>query len=491
MVFRLASAVSGVALVLLAGAACSSPKDPSTADQATSVAAVTAPGGAALLVNEVLANEPGAATSGEMIELVNTSAVAIDLTGFTISDGVTVRHTFGATTLGAGRALAIFGGAAGVPAGLTNAVASSTGSLSLGNGGDTVTLRDAGGVVVDAVTYDATLASSDGVSFNRNVDGSPAATAWALHTTLAAALASPGKRTDGADFTPQSPPPDAGAPDSAGDSAPDSAPPDAGPNAGDTGPLRIVAGNLSTGTQQSYDPGEGIRILQALKPDVALLQELNYGAGDDASVRAFVDAAFGTSYQYVREPGVQIPNGVVSRYPILSAGVWDDPQVTNRDFTWARIDIPGARDLWAVSVHLLTSNAAARGAEATALVGYLQSNVPAGDYVAIGGDLNTGDPALLGILAAVVDVNASVPDDQFGNVNTNASRGKHYDWVLVNAGLEAYQRPTRVGSVERPNGLVFDTRSFSPITDAPPARATDSAGVAMQHMAIVKDFFVQ
>jgi len=36
---------------------------------------------------------------------------------------------------------------------------------------------------------------------------------------------------------------------------------------------------------------------------------------------------------------------------IVEAGEWDDPRVGNRDFAWARIDIPGPVDLWAVSVH--------------------------------------------------------------------------------------------------------------------------------------------
>ena len=44
-----------------------------------------------------------------------------------------------------GQAQLVFGGAAGIPPGLTNAVAASTGTLSLNNGGDTVRVDDAGG----------------------------------------------------------------------------------------------------------------------------------------------------------------------------------------------------------------------------------------------------------------------------------------------------------------------------------------------------------
>src|SRR5689334_14110649 len=45
----------------------------------------------------------------------------------------------------------------------------------------------------------------------------------------------------------------------------------------DGGVLRVVASNLSSGPKQSYDPGEGIRLLKGLRPDVALIQEMNYG----------------------------------------------------------------------------------------------------------------------------------------------------------------------------------------------------------------------
>ena len=73
-----------------------------------------------------------------------------------------------------------------------------------------------------------------------------------------------------------------------------------------------------------------------------------------------------TNIIYVRGTG-QIPNAVVSRYPILDGGHWADPKANNRDFAWARIDIPGPVDLWAISVHLLTSGSSKRKAEASEL----------------------------------------------------------------------------------------------------------------------------
>src|SRR5437016_2634656 len=56
--------------------------------------------------------------------------------------------------------------------------------------------------------------------------------------------------------------------------------------------IRLVAGNLSSGTKSSWDGGEGIRLLKALHPDVAMIQEVNYGQNAPSDIRAFVDAAF-------------------------------------------------------------------------------------------------------------------------------------------------------------------------------------------------------
>jgi len=123
---------------------------------------------------------------------------------------------------------------------------------------------------------------------------------------------------------------------------------------------------------QSYeDPG--IRIFQGLKPDVACLQEFNYASG----ARALVDAAFSTGhYYYVETDGEQIPNGIISKYPILSSGQWVDPYVSNRDMAWAIIDIPGTQNLHVVSVHFLTTGATERNQQATYLKGCIQTNWP-------------------------------------------------------------------------------------------------------------------
>ncbi|HEY8074151.1 MAG TPA: endonuclease/exonuclease/phosphatase family protein [Labilithrix sp.] len=253
--------------------------------------------------------------------------------------------------------------------------------------------------------------------------------------------------------------------------------------------IRIVSGNLSSGANQSYDPGEGIRIFRALAPDVALVQETNFGDGSDAAVRSFVDQAFGTSYDVHRETGASIPNAVVTRFPILAKGTWVDPGATGtRSFVWARIDLPGTREILAVSVHLKSSNkdAATRATEAQALADAIRAQATPGDALVIGGDLNTEDTGetCLATLSAIVDTSAPYPADSLGNSFTNQPRNAHYDWVLVDPMLRKSEVAPTLAGTTFPTGAVFDTR----ILTVAPALGGDSAAVGMQHMAVARDF---
>lgn len=306
--------------------------------------------------------------------------------------------------------------------------------------------------------------------------------------------------------------PDAGTPD-AGDvdaGTPDAGPPDAGFDAGvrpDAGPdgcllstgvgapfrVRAVAANLTSGNFQSWDPGHGQRILQGLQPDVVLIQEFNYGANTPAEVRGFVDAVCGTSCSYVRGATGSIPNGVISRWPIVASGDWADPRVGNRAFTWAYIDLPGPRDLWAVSLHLLTANANERNLEAQSLLTRLNANIPAADFLLVGGDFNTDSRTenCVSTLGQRTVTAGPHPQDQDGVTGTNASRSKPYDWVLASRCLQKDQVPVEIGAQQFDAGLVFDSRVYTPLTDVSPVLQSDSAASQMQHMAVVKDFLVQ
>ena len=171
---------------------------PSDVSDAPFTIATQAPA-AQVFLNEILANEAGSSTAGELVEVVNGGSGAADLSGWTLSDATGVRHVFaGGTVLAAGTAIVVFGGASAIPAALTNAVAASTGALGLGNSGDTVTLASPAGTV-DHFTYPSSLSSSDGVSMNRDPDGS-ATGSFVLHTQLSSRQSSPGTRVDGSAF---------------------------------------------------------------------------------------------------------------------------------------------------------------------------------------------------------------------------------------------------------------------------------------------------
>ncbi|CAN5342165.1 hypothetical protein BH09SUM1_BH09SUM1_23000 [soil metagenome] len=259
--------------------------------------------------------------------------------------------------------------------------------------------------------------------------------------------------------------------------------------------VRLVAGNLSTGNFQSYDNGEGARIFKGLKPDVAMIQEFNYGDNSPAVLDGWVTSTFGANAHYKRGMTAQIPNGVISAtYPIIESGEWTDPQVDNRDFVWARIDIPGDHNLWAISVHMLTT-ASKRPPEGVAIHDFIVARVPAEDYVVIGGDFNTKSrtETILNNISSVVVIAGPYPTDGRGlssSENTNASRAEPYDLVLVESDLNAFQVPVLIGAKSFTGGLVFDSRVYTPLADVAPVLSGDSGAPSMQHMAIVKDFMI-
>jgi hypothetical protein len=153
-----------------------------------------------IIVNEILANEPGTNTAGEFVELVNVGSASVDISGWTLWDATAVRHTFASgTVLAPGKARVVFGAASGIPSGTSNAVAASTGGLNLGNTTDTVTVKNAAGTSIDTFAYPSSLAGADGVSMNRSPDASAGA-GFVLHNSLSSFTSSPGKRANGTAF---------------------------------------------------------------------------------------------------------------------------------------------------------------------------------------------------------------------------------------------------------------------------------------------------
>jgi endonuclease/exonuclease/phosphatase family metal-dependent hydrolase len=294
---------------------------------------------------------------------------------------------------------------------------------------------------------------------------------------------------------------DAGFPSDAGTGTDAGFPSDAGTDGGTPPPafatIRIMASNLTSGNNQSYDLGHGTRLMQGVTPDIILIQEFDYGNNSTATIRQYVTDNFGASFHYYRESQASdgIPNGIISRFPIIASGEWTDTNVPDRDYAWARIDIPGPKDLWAVSVHLWSGGGATgRNREAGELVSYIQANVPDGDYLVIGGDYNTDNhtESCLSTLSQVVAYSSAGPHpaDHNNNTGTNASRAKPYDRVLADGDLNAYRVPTVIGSRTFPNGLVLDSRIYTPLSEIAPVQSGDSAATNMQHMGVVRDFRV-
>ncbi|HEV3049409.1 MAG TPA: lamin tail domain-containing protein, partial [Longimicrobium sp.] len=166
-------------------------------DAAFTITVPTTP--AQVILNEIMANEPGSDVTKEFVEIVNVGGTSIGIGGWTLSDAAGVKHTFAAgTTLAAGKAIVVYGGSAGIPTGLTNAVAASTGTLALGNSGDSVILKN-GTTTVTSYAYPSSLSGTDGVSMNRSPDVS-ATGSWVLHTAISSLTSSGGKRANGTAF---------------------------------------------------------------------------------------------------------------------------------------------------------------------------------------------------------------------------------------------------------------------------------------------------
>ncbi len=256
--------------------------------------------------------------------------------------------------------------------------------------------------------------------------------------------------------------------------------------------VRVMAANLN-GNTQSYQPF-ALRIFQGLKPDIVAIQEFNYSNNTPVDFRAMLDAAFGTDFVYYREPYTangDIPNGIISHYPIIAAGSWTDTVMSspNRGFAWAQIDVPGTNDMYVVSVHLLTSSAGNRAAEAANLKTLMQANFPTNAWIVLAGDFNT-DSRTETAITTFNDYLADfpVPVDDLDNSDTSANRNRPHDYVLPSLSFTNLEAATIFSTHNYPNGLVFDSRVYPDLSDFSPVQSADS-GLA-QHMAVMKDFTI-
>ena len=258
--------------------------------------------------------------------------------------------------------------------------------------------------------------------------------------------------------------------------------------------IKVMTANLTdrtTNGQYRYI-GTSDRIFKALQPDVVAMQEFLV---TNASRRAYVDTVFGTNFYFAVESYVEgdLPNGIISRWPITASGEWADSNVSYRDFEWATINLPGTQELHVVSVHLQSGDGeeATRKKEAVFLTNQIRkANWPATDFIVIAGDFNTpnrNDDSLLAISNVVSD--SHQPADQAGDKDTNLTRGAPYDYILPSHLLNAKHVSLTIGGFTFPEGMVFDSRVWNP--PPAPAQTNDSAGMGgtnMQHMAVMKQF---
>lgn len=165
-----------------------------------------------LVINEIHA-DPAADLSGdanrdgtrdssadEFVEIVNSSGPDLDISGWTLSDGVGVRHTFPeGSIVGGNCAVVVFGG--NTPTGIFgNSLVqiASSGTLGFNNGGDSLTIDNGSGTL--SVSYGSEGGSDQSITLDPDVTGSPP---FVRHTEAAGSggsLFSPGTEVNGAQF---------------------------------------------------------------------------------------------------------------------------------------------------------------------------------------------------------------------------------------------------------------------------------------------------
>ncbi|MBT8069663.1 MAG: lamin tail domain-containing protein [Gammaproteobacteria bacterium] len=166
-----------------------------------------------LVINEIHADPDGSldgdangdgtrdATDDEFVEIVNNDVVDLDISGWTLADSRSVRHTFPAGTVVAqGCSIVVFGG--GTPTGSFGkslVQTASSGALGLNNGGDSVILNDGANDVV-ITGYGSDGGDNQSLTLDPDVIGSEPRVKHSLATGSGGALFSPGTKIDGSQF---------------------------------------------------------------------------------------------------------------------------------------------------------------------------------------------------------------------------------------------------------------------------------------------------
>lgn len=109
-----------------------------------------------ILINEIMYNPPAANTGGEFVEIYNRGSTAVDVSNWQLEDSTQVMFTLPpASTIPAGGCLVLYDDVAAVAFyGLNPAFSFGPYTGGLDGGGERIALKNAGGVVIDEVTYD-------------------------------------------------------------------------------------------------------------------------------------------------------------------------------------------------------------------------------------------------------------------------------------------------------------------------------------------------
>src|SRR5690606_10197452 len=121
----------------------------------------------------------------------------------------------------------------------------------------------------------------------------------------------------------------------------------------------------------------------------------------------------------------------------------------------------------------------------------IASNFPSNAWIVVAGDMNLysdSEDAIQKFKTFLSD--SPVPVDQNGDGDTNSGRNERYDRVLPSFSLNSNRVATVIVSRTLSNGLVFDSRVYTPLSEVAPVSLGDSGACGMQHMGVVKDFII-
>ena len=147
------------------------------------------------------------ASEDEFVEIVNNSGGSLDISGWTLADSFSVRHTFPPGTVVLDQcSVLVFGG--GTPTGFFGGSLvqiASTGLIGLNNGGDTITLDS--GSVEAAHTYGSEGGNNQSLTLDPDITGTLPYVEHSSATGSGGTLFSPGTQIDGSQFAGCPPPP--------------------------------------------------------------------------------------------------------------------------------------------------------------------------------------------------------------------------------------------------------------------------------------------